>query len=74
MDEPSGSSVMVSVAKGIMVYGWVWRRQPLPRNPLRLVACEEVSVAADTGFHRDDERLSLFIMLALSCKMTGVLN
>ena len=41
MDEPSGSSIVVSVAKGIVVYGWIWRRQPLPRNPLRIVTCED---------------------------------
>ena len=63
MDEPSGSSIVVSVAKGIVVYGWIWRRQPLPRFLLRFVTCED-SVVTRRYRVTAGRRTLLFIHIA----------
>ena len=67
LEEPGGSSILMNTASNIVVFRRIWRTQPIFGVLLYLVTCSPSQRARSTTRVTYNERLILFISLAICC-------
>ena len=67
LEEPRGSSVLMSIAPNVVVFRRIWRTQPIFGVLLHMVTCSPSQRARSMTGVTYNERLILFISLAICC-------